>query len=202
MVGNVKVDVIENAYLPFNEEDSINLRVVLIENRGTYYEIAVSKDMKICYIRLAKDIISKGASERFQFSVHINCKEFTINMFKEHTTTDRKKGVGWFTEEEWNFRGLTHQTCSWAYKLMNFLRVKLLLINEKDKQQALKISEKLEKHIELLIKILESEEIEEIVYCKSKFLISTHTRALELFFDDSSEETAEMFYDHLPELIN
>lgn len=204
MVESIKVNVIENAYMPLDDEDSIALRVVLIESGSNYYEIAVSKDMRVCYIRLARDIIMRGASERLQFSVHINCKESMVNITKEHTITDRKEGVGWFTEEEWNFMGLPHQSCSWAYKLMNHFRVRLLLINEHDKQQALEMAKKLEESIELVIRVLESEEAEEVVYCKSrsKFLISTHTRTLELFFEDSSEETAEMFYDHLPELIN
>ncbi|NJE46051.1 hypothetical protein E3E35_01225 [Thermococcus sp. GR7] len=204
MVESIKVDIIENAYMPIDDEDPITLRLLFIQSEGNYYEIAVSKDMRVCYIRLARDIIMRRASERLQFSVHINCRESMVNITKEHTTTDRKKGVSWFTEEEWNFWGLTHQTCSWAYKLMNYLRVRLLLINGKDKQQAVEIAKKLEKYIGLLIKILESEEAEEVVYCKSKgkFLVSTHTTTFKWSFDNLSEEITEIFYDNLPELID
>jgi len=180
MVESIKINIIENTHMPLDDEDSVNLRVVLIENGGTYYEIAVSKDMRVCYIRLVRNIIMRRASERLQFSVHINCKESIVNIFKEHTITDKKKG-GWCIQEEWNFLDLPHKACSWAYKFMNDLRVRLLLINKNNKQQALEIAGELERYIELLIKILESEDAREVNYCKSKskFLVSTHTSAFE-----------------------
>ncbi|WP_297548536.1 hypothetical protein [Thermococcus sp.] len=204
MVESVKIDIIENAYMPLDDEDSINLRLLFIENGNNYYEIAISKNMRVNYIRWVKDIMRRRISERLQFSVHINCKESTINIFKEHTITDRKKGVGWFVQEEWAFDGLSHQACSWVYKTMNSLRVRLLLINENDKQQALEIAEELERHIGLLIKILESEDVGEVNYCKSKSksLVSTHTPTFEWFFNDSLEETTDLLYNEFPEIID
>ena len=120
--------------------------------------------------------MEKVRSEKLQFSVHINCKEAWVNIFKEHMTSEKKKG-GWCIQEEWNFWDLSYKTCSLAYKFMNDLRIRLLLINENDNQQALKMARELERYIELLIKILESEHAGDVNYCKSKgkFLVSTHT---------------------------
>jgi len=162
----IKVNIIENAHMPLDHED-INLKKILIDNGDNYYEIAISKTMKINYIMLVKNIVKKETSERLQFSVHINCRESMVNIFKEHMASEKKKG-GWCIQEEWNFWDLSYKTCSLAYKFMNDLRIRLLLINENDNQQALKMARELERYIELLIKILESENTGEVNYCKSK----------------------------------
>jgi len=47
----IKVNIIENAHMPLDHED-INLKKILIDNGDNYYEIAISKTMKINYIML------------------------------------------------------------------------------------------------------------------------------------------------------
>jgi len=70
-----------------------------------------------------------------------------VNIFKEHMASEKKKG-GWCIQEEWNFWDLSYKTCSLAYKFMNDLRIRLLLINENDNQQALKMARELERYID------------------------------------------------------
>lgn len=166
MVKRIKVNIIESTHMSLDDED-IALRLLFVEDGYNYYEIAVSRDIRANYIRLVKNIVKGETSERLQLSVHVNCKEAWVNIFKEYMTSEKKKS-GWCIQEEWNFWDLPYKTCSWAYKTINPLRIKLLLISENDKQQAVELAKKLEKYIELLIKILESENIGEANYCKSK----------------------------------
>lgn len=175
MGDSIWVHIIDDAKMPV-EESFITLRLLIIQSGNAQYEIAVSKDMRVCYFKLIKDIINKKIIERLQFSVNINCKNSMINVAREYTTTDKENGIGWYTEEEWNFWNISSEICSEIYKLMNSLRVKLLFASKQDKQ-LLTLAKELERHLELLVQILEleSEDVREVNYCKSKskFLVST-----------------------------